>query len=195
MSGAGVKMTETVAVPVVVPNSAWRREVEKRSGQKVTACYQCEKCTNGCPAAFAMDTVPHRLMRQLALGLESEVLAANTFWVCASCETCTTRCPNGIDIAHVMDTLRQLSLPGANPAAKNAAILNSEFLGSIRRHGRVHELEMVTGYTLKSEGIAGLLRQTGVGLGMLRKGKLKLLPSKLRGVKQVKGIFRRVVKG
>lgn len=188
-------MTETMAVPVIVPNPAWRREVEKQSGQKVTACYQCTKCTSGCPVAFAMNTVPHRLMRQLALGQERDVLAANTFWVCASCETCTTRCPNGIDIAHVMDTLRHLSLPKGNEASRNPAILNTEFLGSIKRHGRVHELEMVTGYTLRSEGIGGLLKQAGVGLGMLRKGKLKLLPPRLKGTGQVKGIFRQAKKG
>lgn len=185
-------MTETMAAPVVVPNPSWRREIEKLSGHKVTACYQCEKCTSGCPVAFAMDIVPHRLMRQLALGLD-EVLKSNTPWVCASCETCTTRCPNGIDIAHVMDTLRQLSLPKGNEASKNPAILNSEFLGSIKRHGRVHELEMVTGYTLKSEGIGGLLKQAGLGIGMLRKGKLKLLPPRLKGTRQVKSIFRQTV--
>lgn len=186
-------MTETIVAPVIVPNPLWRREIEKLSGQKVSACYQCEKCTGGCPVAFAMDIVPHRLMRHLALGLENEVLRSNTPWVCASCETCTTRCPNGIDIAHVMDTLRQLSLRRGNDASRNPALLNAEFLASIRRHGRVHELEMVTGYTLKSEGIGGLVKQAGLGLGMLLKGKLKLLPPRLRGIKQVKGIFRQTV--
>ena len=184
-------MADTELAQVIIPDPSWRRKIEELSGQKISACYQCEKCTSGCPVAFAMDIVPHRLMRYLNLGLENEVLHCNTPWVCASCETCTTRCPNGIDIAHVMDTLRQLSRrQGTNASNRNPVFLNSEFLGSIKRHGRVHELEMVTGYTLKSEGIGGLLKQASLGLGMLLKGKLGLFPHRLRGVKQVRDIFR-----
>lgn len=183
-------MAETELARVIIPDPSWRKKVEELSGQKISACYQCEKCTSGCPVAFAMDIVPHRLMRYLNLGLENEVLHCNTPWVCASCETCTTRCPNGIDIAHVMDTLRQLSRrQGTDVSNRNPVFLNSAFLGSIKRHGRVHELEMVTGYTLKSEGIGGLLKQAGLGLGMLLKGKLGLFPHRLRGVKQVRDIF------
>ncbi|MCK4964406.1 MAG: 4Fe-4S dicluster domain-containing protein, partial [Dehalococcoidia bacterium] len=190
-------MADTELAQVIIPDPSWRHMIEALSGQKISACYQCEKCSSGCPVAFAMDIVPHRLMRHLNLGLINEVLNCNTPWVCASCETCTTRCPNGIDIAHIMDTLRQLSKgQGTGPSNRNPVFLNSAFLGSIKRHGRVHELEMVTGYTLKSEGISGLLKQTGLGLGMLLKGKLRLFPRRLRGVKQVRDIFRETeVKG
>jgi len=188
-------MTDTELAQVVIPNPTWRKTIGELSGEKITACYQCEKCTSGCPVAFAMDIVPHRLMRSVNLGLEDEILGSNTPWVCASCETCTTRCPNGIDIAHIMDTLRQLSRRrGTDAANRNPMLLNSEFLNSIKRHGRVHELEMVTGYTLKSEGINGLLKQTGTGLAMFLKGKLKFFPHRLRGIKQVRDIFREAEK-
>lgn len=184
-------MMNTEVSRVIIPDPAWRRQIAALSGQKISACYQCEKCTSGCPVAFAMDILPHQMMRCLNLGLEDEALHGNTPWVCASCETCTTRCPNGIDIAHIMDTLRQLSRHrGTDASNRNPVFLNSEFLGSIKRHGRVHELEIVTGYTLKSEGLGGLLRQAGMGLGMLLKGKLRLFPRRLRGVKQVRAIFR-----
>ena len=185
-------MTVAELPQVIIPSPSLRKKVEELSGEKISACYQCEKCTNGCPVTFAMDIVPHKLMRLLHLGLVDEVLHSNTIWVCASCETCTTRCPNGIDIAHVMDTLRQLSQrEGIKVSQKNTPLFNSEFLSSIRRHGKVHELEMVTIYTLKSEGLAGLLKQArSMGLRMFRRGKLKLLPYSLRPSSQVRNIFK-----
>ena len=187
-------MTVAELPQVIVPNPTLRKKVEELSGEKISACYQCEKCTNGCPVTFAMDIVPHKLMRLLHLGLVDKVLRSDTIWVCASCETCTTRCPNGIDIAHVMDTLRQLSQrEGIKVSQKNTPLFHSEFLSSIRRHGKVHELEMVTTYTLKSEGLAGFLKQArSMGLRMFQKGKLKPLPYSLRANSQVGNIFKQV---
>ena len=187
-------MTVAELPKVIIPSPSLRKKVEELSGEKISTCYQCEKCTNGCPVTFAMDIVPHKLMRLLHLGLVDEALHSDTIWVCASCETCTTRCPNGIDIAHVMDTLRQLSQrERIKVSQKNTPLFNSEFLSSIRRHGKVHELEMVTIYTLKSEGLAGFLKQArSMGLRMFRKGKLKLLPYSLRPSSQVRNIFKQV---
>jgi heterodisulfide reductase subunit C len=184
-------MTFKDATQTVIPNRAWSDKVENLSGQSVSACYQCEKCTNGCPVAFAMDIAPHRLMHSIHLGLKDNVLQTNTFWVCASCETCTTRCPNGIDIAHVMDTLKQMALlEGKKPVRKDIPIFNDTFLTSIKKHGRMDELEMITEYTLKSQGPAGLLKQAGKGLKMIAKGKLGLVPRSRRANRQVKSIFK-----
>jgi len=137
-----------------------------------------------------MDIVPNKLMRAIHLGLKEEVLRSNTIWVCASCETCTTRCPNGIDIAHIMDTLRQMSLrEGIKPAQKDIPVFHSAFLSSVKRYGRIHELGMIIEYTLKSEGPSGLLRQAGMGLEMFIKGKIRLLPRSLRATRQLRNIF------
>lgn len=183
-------MAATGSPPVLVPNASFRKQVEAASGQKVSACYQCEKCTNGCPVTFAMDILPHKLVRSVHLGLKDAVLKSDTIWVCASCETCTTRCPNGIDIARLMDALRQISeAEGVKPSQKNVPLFHSAFLSSMKRHGRVHEAEMTVSYMLKSEGLAGLMKQSSMGLEMLKKGKLKLLPPRVRGGRQVKKIF------
>ena len=173
----------------IVPNPSFRKQVEEKSGEKISACYQCEKCTNGCPLAFAMDIVPHKLMRSVHLGLKNEVLNSDTIWVCASCETCTTRCPNGIDIAHVMDSLRQISQSeGIKASQKQIPIFHNTFLASMKRFGRVHEGSMAATYVLKSGGIKGLMGMSGMALDMFKKGKVRLLPS--RPNKQVKDIFR-----
>ena len=177
---------------VIVPAASFRREVENRSGQKVSACFQCEKCTNGCPVTFAMDIAPHRLIRSIQLGLKNEILASDTIWVCASCETCTTRCPNSIDIAHVMDILRQMSASrGVKDSQKQVPVFHSAFLSSIRTFGRVHEATMTVTFALRSGGISGLLKQAGIGIEMMRKGKIRILPARLRAGSQVKGMFKR----
>ncbi|HUU64634.1 MAG TPA: 4Fe-4S dicluster domain-containing protein [Dehalococcoidales bacterium] len=185
-------MTVAQVPQSVIPKPSLRKKIEELSGQKISACFQCQKCTNGCPVTFAMDIMPHKAMRLLHLGLVDEVLHSDTIWVCASCETCTTRCPNDIDIARVMDTLRQLSQrEGVKSSQKNFPIFHSAFLSSIRRHGRVHETEMAVNYALKSGGIAGLLKQAGTGLAMFTRGKIKLLPPRLRGKSQVRDIFKK----
>ena len=186
------KVTVAQIPQSVIPKPSLRKKIEELSGQKISACFQCEKCTNGCPVTFAMDIMPHKVMRLLHLGLVDEVLHSDTIWVCASCETCTTRCPNDIDIARVMDTLRQLSQrEGVKSSQKNFPIFHSAFLSSIRRHGRVHETEMAVNYALKSGGIAGLLKQAGTGLAMFTRGKIKLLPPRLRAKSQVRNIFKK----
>ncbi len=188
----GKEVAVTQIPKSVVPKPSLRKRIEELSGQKISACFQCEKCTNGCPVTFAMDIVPHKVIRLLHLGLVNEVLHSDTIWVCASCETCTTRCPNDIDIARIMDTLRQMSQrEGVKPSQKNFPIFHSAFLSSIRRHGRVHESEMAINYALRSGGLGGLLKQAGTGLAMFTRGKIKLLPPRVRTKSQVRNIFRR----
>ena len=81
--------------------------LEERTGQKVRHCYQCKKCSAGCPVAFTMDILPHEVMKLVQYGQSDRLLECSTVWLCASCETCSTRCPNDIDIAGVMDGLRE----------------------------------------------------------------------------------------
>ena len=170
---------------------ATRNMVEKSSGEKISACFQCEKCSSGCPMTFAMDIAPHQVIHLIQLGLINEVVDSDTIWVCASCETCTPRCPNNIDIAHVMDTLRQLSVKkGVKLSQRQAPVFQKVFLSNVKAFGRMHELSMAVIFSLKSGGIQGLLGQMSFGLKMLSKGKMKLLPERFRKGKQVKIIFR-----
>jgi len=80
------------------------------SGQSVRLCYQCGLCSAGCPMTHAMDLPPRKVMRLAQLGLAEDLEESETPWVCASCFTCSVRCPRGIDIARVMETIRQMSL-------------------------------------------------------------------------------------
>jgi heterodisulfide reductase subunit C len=176
----------------ITPHPALRKKIEELSGVNLSLCFQCEKCTNGCPVSFAMDIQPHRVMRLLHLGQVDRVLRSKTIWTCASCETCTTRCPNGIDTARVMDTMRQLSgRQNFDTPRQSTPVLHSVFLSSIKRHGRVHETEMTVGYALKSEGWPGLKKLLGTGLAMFFRGKIVIIPHHVRSLKAVREIFRK----
>lgn len=85
-------------------------KLEEISGVNLYSCYQCGNCSAGCPCVSAMDIPPHKVMRMAQLGKVDEILEANTMWICFSCVTCTARCPKGIDIAAVMEGLRNLVL-------------------------------------------------------------------------------------
>lgn len=90
--------------------SEFSAKVAELSGQNLALCYQCGKCSAGCPMAFAMDLLPNQVMRLVQLGLAEEAAECRTIWLCASCLVCTVRCPKGVDIARVMEALRLLSL-------------------------------------------------------------------------------------
>ena len=184
------------------PDSSWLVEVEKISGAKVSACYQCKKCSSGCPVTFAMDYLPNQILHMIQMGLKDEVLKSATIWVCASCETCTTRCPNDIDIAGIMDTMRGESLKsGLKTGEKNVPIFHDTFLSSIESKGRVYELGMIGQYTLKSGDVITklkrglLMEEVKLGWQMFKKGKLKLFPQKIKQTGEIKKLFKKFARG
>jgi len=85
------------------------RRVEELSEQSPYACYQCGKCSAGCPFAEHMDLLPSQVLRFVQLG-DASVLDATAPWVCASCLACQVRCPRGVDIARVMEAVRLIGL-------------------------------------------------------------------------------------
>ena len=85
-------------------------KVQELSGQNLLACYQCGKCSAGCPVVSQMDILPNQIIRFAQLGLEDDLLESRAIWVCASCMTCNVRCPKGINIAEIIEALRQILL-------------------------------------------------------------------------------------
>jgi len=90
--------------------SSFVAKVEKISGQKLLACYQCGKCSAGCPMAAHMDILPNQIIRMAQLGMQKQLLASRSIWVCVSCLTCNSRCPKSIRIAEVIESLRETAL-------------------------------------------------------------------------------------
>ena len=87
-------------------------KVESLAGQDLLACYQCGKCSAGCPMASYMDILPNQIIRYAQLGMKDELLASEAIWLCVSCLTCNSRCPKGVRIAEVIEALRLIRLRG-----------------------------------------------------------------------------------
>jgi heterodisulfide reductase subunit C2 len=85
-------------------------EINTLSGESVKLCMQCSTCTGMCPMAQEMDFSPRKVMHFAQFGLIDRLSEINTFWKCASCHACSVKCPRGIDIAKVMEALRQQTL-------------------------------------------------------------------------------------
>src|SRR5512137_463562 len=131
------------------PVSDLRTFVEKQSHQRIFDCYQCGKCSAGCPIDYAMDLGPRHIMRLIQMGLKKEVMQSTTVWLCVSCETCSSRCPAKIDIAKVMESLRILAtVEGSVPAEKKVDVFHKEFLKALERYGRAHEVSLGAAYAI-----------------------------------------------
>lgn len=84
-------------------------KVEELSGENLYACYQCGKCSAGCPMVEDMDLLPNQVILFIIRGNE-RVLEAKTPWICAQCYQCGTRCPREVDITKIMEALRNIVL-------------------------------------------------------------------------------------
>ncbi len=154
---------------------AFAEEIKNRCGENVFLCYQCKKCASGCPSREFMDSSPAQLMRYVQLGMVDEAMKENTIWYCLSCQTCSARCPQDIDIAHVVDTIRILVQEKKIEAdTKNERLFNWLWMGMIKYMGRVYEVGLTGALNLFT---GKPFKDLTLGIKMIRKGKLKLLPS------------------
>jgi len=163
------------------------KEIEQRSGENVFLCYQCKKCTAGCPVAAYFDLKPHQVLRATQFGQEDLVLHSRTISICAACETCSTRCPQGIDIARIMDELEIMAKEqGIRSQAPTVPMFYTAANRGINWFGRMWELGLMAELYLR-ELLAGQLNfgqlfkyDLPMAVAMLRHGKLKILPEVVR---------------
>ena len=173
--------------PMIPKGNSFLSEVIQASGENLQACYQCQKCSAGCPLGDAMDLLPNQILRHIQYDHRERVLGSKTIWICASCYTCSVRCPNNIDIARIMDTLRHMAIrSGIAPGEKEIPIFHSVFLDEIKSRGRIHELSLILKFKSKTRDF---LKDAGMGWKMFRLGKIKLLPQTFGGGKEIKEIF------
>ena len=166
-------------------------KIRRLTGVNVRECYQCGKCTAGCPVAERMDLPPSVVMRMLQSGdaaSEEAIVRSLSIWLCLTCETCYARCPMEIDIPKVMDYLRERSQSEGkvNKEAHNIVAFHKAFLNTVKRNGRLHEIGLIIDYKIRS---LKLLQDITLAPVMYMKGKLSILPEQIKGKKGFARLF------
>ena len=174
-----------------VPQSTLSESIQEATGVDAARCYQCGKCTAGCPMAAYMDLMPHQVMRLVQIGDEAatdKLLRCAAIWSCAGCLTCTQRCPQELDPAAVMDVLRERSNAEnkVSPQQKKVLAFHRAFLKTIEGTGRMSEFALVRRYKMAS---LDLMRDAALAPAMLARGKLKFSSHKIRGRDEIRKIF------
>lgn len=171
--------------------------MQGETGVDIGACYQCERCTNACPVAGFMDIKPHQVIRYTQLGWRKELMHSATIWVCLSCEMCTTYCPNKVDVAELINHLRNMAAQtSVEPRERDLAEFHHVFLRELQRFGRVNELWLMAAYNRRLEVLknkvkdGSLSEELRLGFTLWRKGRLKLLPHRSRAIQDIRRLYR-----
>jgi heterodisulfide reductase subunit C len=157
----------------------------------VQACIQCGTCSASCPNEFAMDLTPRHLWRMVLMNCEEDIFSSRTFTLCSNCYTCSLRCPRGLPLTQAMSALKQAAARKGLKQYRASTQFYQDFISSVRRHGRVREMEFMTLYFLHMKNPLLPLHFSSLGLRLMARGKVPLqLPS--RGKGKLEALFRKV---
>jgi len=157
----------------------------------VQTCIQCGTCTGSCPNAFAMDHTPRHLWRMVLMDKTAEIFHSKTFTLCSSCYYCTLRCPRGLPLTDAMASLKQIAARQGLSLYRQSTLFYKNFMESVRRHGRVREMEFMTLYFAAMKNPLLPLRFAPLGMKLMSKRKISLeFPSKGHGA--LNRIFKKV---
>jgi heterodisulfide reductase subunit C len=178
----------TIKIKKQLPANSLSRIVEKKAEVSLEKCYQCKKCSVGCPVADRTQSHPFEIIRRLQLGAGYELLQTDLVWTCLSCDTCYARCPNEINFPAVIDALRAVALEsGATRPEGNTPLFNRLFLNTVKTFGRAYDLQMIGLYKMMTGKILPDMEKFPT---MIKKGKIALLPPSGADKSKLKRIFR-----
>lgn len=163
--------------------------VEKLEDVDVNLCYQCRKCTSGCPLTDFMDYTPTQIIHAVRLGLKDLVLNSNTYQLCIACGMCNTRCPQETGLYDIMEALSVIARrEGVKPKAVRVDKFFDVGMSNMRQFGRMYDFGVAAMHRLKT---GNLTEDLGMGIKMFQKGKMELLPA-FQNSKEMKKIFKKV---
>ena len=160
-------------------------------GRLLRRCIQCGTCTASCPVAHAMDLSPRQMWRLVQLGLADEVLRSKTMWLCSLCYQCQVRCPRGIPLTETITRLKEMALERELAPFRESVAFYRAFAAVMRRYGRNREVEFMARFFLAGNPL-GALGFAGLGLTLLRRGKIHLELPRLGGEGRLGRLFERV---
>lgn len=159
-------------------------------GESIKKCIQCGTCTGSCPVSYTMDITPREVIALFRAGDIESILSSRTIWICASCYACTVRCPQGVQVTDILYALKRLAIEQEIfPKRFPVYALSQSFIGFTNRYGRSYEPGLIIAYFLKTNPLK-LLGMIPLFLKLFFKGRIWLLPKKIKGTKT----FSRILK-
>lgn len=154
-------------------------------------CIQCGTCGGSCPSAQDMDHSPRTLFAMVEAGMRERVLQSNTPWYCVSCYYCMSRCPQEVHITDIMSTLKRMAIEDRHYLESSAAHVpgfSGTFIDFVESYGRSFEVGLATRYHLTHHPL-DMVKMAPMALGMLRRGRMDLTPTRIKGIDQLKAIL------
>ncbi|HWP96697.1 MAG TPA: 4Fe-4S dicluster domain-containing protein [Syntrophomonadaceae bacterium] len=171
-------------------DNALASEIKEECGVDIEMCLECGKCSGGCSNGHIFDFTPRKIVQLIKLGQEDRLLHMDALWTCVACQLCFDRCPSGINVARVMDYMREKSYKkGIKPTRETVQLFHELMLESVERIGRVAETNLVIKFNLRTRMYT---KDADLGRRMFFKGKLNPFPSKTRNINQVRRIFKSI---
>ena len=161
---------------------------ETPGGERIVHCLQCGSCGGSCPNGADMQYTPRTLFAMINADQREEVLSSNTMWCCVSCYFCTTRCPQDIPITEIMYALKRLAIRDGLAKDTDAPALARTFTSLLDRYGRSFELGLASRFYLFNKPLA-MLRMGPLGLSMFTRGRMSLVPTRIRQIDQLQAII------
>ncbi len=192
MAEVSLTASPLVLNPLKIEDLTLLEEVASRTAgvSRLEMCIQCGSCGGSCPSAAAMDHTPRMLFAMLRAGMREDALKSNTFWVCVSCYHCVVRCPQNVHIADVMYTLKSMAIQAKLFQDTTAPDFSQTFVDMVEEFGRSFELGLASRHYLKHFPLR-LPGMAPMGMGMLSKKRMSLLPKRIKNLDQLKAILKR----
>ncbi len=155
---------------------------------RLEMCIQCGSCGGSCPSEMDMDHTPRTLFAMLRAGMREEVLLSNTPWICVSCYHCVVRCPQNVHITDVMYTLKGMAIREKKYRDAAPPEFSETFVEMVEKYGRSYEFGLATRHYLKHAPLR-MISSVVMGIDMLKKGRLNIKPTTIRGMDQLTAIL------
>lgn len=163
------------------------KKIADDAGVVLSDCYQCGKCSAGCPMAESMDVQPRQVVRMLQLGMANELMRSKTIWLCATCHMCVDRCPNDIDLPSLIEHTRYEAKRRKLCAVNEVDKFNDIFIENVKNFGKSQEAILEGAYNVMT---GNYIQDMGSVPHMLRHG---IVQPELHSVKEREAV-RKLVK-
>jgi heterodisulfide reductase subunit C len=135
-----------------------------------------------------MQHTPRQIFAMVRAGLREEVLRSNTPWYCVSCYYCTVRCPQEIHITDIMYSLKRIAVREKLIDESKAPDFSKTFITWAENFGRSFELGLM-GVHMVRHNPFGAFKIVDFGLGLVTKGRMAFLPTRIKGIEGLKRIL------